>query len=94
MQSNTKLTPDQKEERKLLLKSMPNVTLVNNAETTFAYQEKGNTVELSLSVKSDNEKKFRSKVGEYHALRRWYDGQTVKMKTTDFFDMLDTCYGI
>lgn len=89
MQSNTKLTTNQKEILKSLKLNNLDVTLVNNMQTTIAYQEKGNTVEFSLAVMSDNEKKFRRKVGEYNALMRFESGYTVKMNKYDFTNMLD-----
>ena len=94
MQSNTTLSAGQKEDRKIMKMNMPDVTLVNNQQTTIAYQEKGNTVEFALSVMSDNEKKFRRKVGEYHALARFGYNQTVKMARDDFFYMLGNTFYI
>ena len=88
MQSNTKLSIGQKEILKSLKLNNMDVTLINNLQTTIAFQELGNTVEFALSVMSDNEKKFRRKVGEYHALNRFDDGQTVKMHKADFYTML------
>ena len=68
--------------------------LVQNDGTTIAFIERGNTVEFSLSVCSPDEKKFRAKVGEYHALMAFEHGETVKMRTVDFFDMLSGVFGI
>ena len=94
MQSNTKLSVGQKEDRKILKMNMPSVKLVNNLQTTIAFQELGNTVEFALSVMSDNEKKFRAKVGEYNALMRFDDGQTVSMHRSDFHVMLTDIFHI
>jgi hypothetical protein len=93
-QSNSKLSVGQKEDRKILKITMPSVKLVNNQQTTIAFQEKGNTVEFALSVMSDNEKKFRAKVGEYNALMRFEVGQTVAMNKFDFYTMLTDVFCI
>lgn len=94
IQSNSKLSAGQKEDRKILKMNMPSVKLVNNQQTTIAYKELGNTVEFALSVMSDNEKKFRAKVGEYNALMRFENGRTVKMARDDFYKMMMIVYGI
>jgi hypothetical protein len=87
MQSNSKLTADQKEFRKVLLDEFAGA-IVENGKTTIAFLNRGNTVEFALAVMSDNEKKFRTKVGEYHALSNFDNGLTVKMNKYDFYTML------
>lgn len=94
MRSNTKLTTNQKDTLTSLKGSNMGVTLVNNEQTTIAYKELGNTVEFSLSVMSDNEKKFRRKVGEFHALMRFYVSQTVSMGYADFHTMMRCVFGL
>ena len=93
MQSNTKLTPEQKIYLGDL-KAAFTGSLVENRETTIAYIERGNTVEFALAVMSPDEKKFRAKVGEYHALRAFENGSTVKMAQDDFRAMLAGVLGI
>lgn len=89
MASNTKLTDSQKSE----LRNFKNctkcegITLAHNGQTTMAFLPRGNTVEFALSVASPDEVKFRRKVGEYHALDRFYGGLTVKMLEREFCDM-------
>ena len=89
MQANTKLDSQQKAHLKEMRANNPNVVLANNGQTTIAYQDKGNTVEFALSVAAPTEKKFRRKVGEFHAMYRFdYLNTTVKMADTDFYRML------
>lgn len=88
MRSNTKLTKYQKNILIAMKDEMSNVALVDNGETTIAFQEKGNTVEFALSVMSPEEKKFRRKVGQYWAYDRFHMGETVKMGREDFHRML------
>ena len=88
MQANTKLNAGQKEFLKTIKARNPKVTLCNNGQTTIAYMDRGNTVEFSLSVAAPTEKKFRRKVGEYFALLRFNDQETVKMASIDFHHMM------
>jgi len=90
--SNTKLLAHEKEYLKDLRETQKDVKIVTDGKTTIAYREFKNTVEFSLSVSCDTEKKFRAKVGEYHARRRLDDFESVKMDNTDFFTMLDFVY--
>ena len=96
MVSNTKLTFAQKEFLADMRVSQKGVTVVNNGKTTIAYREFPNTVEFSLSVSSDTEKKFRAKVGEYLARLRLDDFETVKMDKNDFDAMFEFvfCIGV
>lgn len=88
MQSNTKLNPMQKDAR-VNMRALFEGQLLQNGQTTVAYVERGNTVEFSLSVCSPDEKKFRRKVGEYHALSAFEHGETVKMGHLDFCRMMN-----
>jgi hypothetical protein len=93
MTSNTKLSPDQK----AILREMLNDACLNRVHvvnlddvTTMAYQDNGQTVKFSLAVMAEDEKKFRAKVGQYHALTRFlHCDQYVTMNRTDFAVMCD-----
>ncbi len=93
MQSNSKLTAEQK----FILRDMldiaieANITVVNlDNVTTMAYRDVGDNVQFSLCVMSSNEKKFRTKVGQFHALERLlYNDQFVTMRRIDFVIMCD-----
>lgn len=92
MTSNTKLTAHQKE----LFKGMKadanidGIKLVNNGETTIAYIVRGNSVEFATASASPDEQKFRRKVGEFHALVRFYNDRTGKVGRETFQNILDT----
>lgn len=90
VQSNTKLTQDQKTFLKELKAKLPNVKVRNNGYTTIAYMDRGNTVEFAVSVAAPNEIKFRRKVGEYYAILRFNYKVTVKMDRKDFYHMMET----
>ncbi len=77
--SNSKLTADQKLDRKDMLARMPDVQLFSFPESgvTVAASKEGTTVQFAVSLMSEDEQKFRRKVGEYHALSRIWNGQTV-----------------
>ena len=92
MQSNTKLNQAQKEDRKILKGEFAG-NLMQNGKTTVAYVDRGNTVEFSLAVVSPDEKKFRRKVGEYHALSRFEFGETVRMDKQEFSYYLNDNFG-
>ena len=72
----------------------PALMFHNNEETTIVFKDRANynTIEFALSVMSPYEKKFRRKVGEFYAADRFLLGQTVKMKRSDFFTMLENLY--
>ena len=96
MQSNTKLTAEQKM-RLCNLREYQNdesVKIAHNGETTIAFKENGNTVEFALSVMSPNEKKFRPKVGEYLARYRFENMETVKMAEHNFYEFLFHVFGL
>lgn len=87
MTSNTKLNDIEKELRRDMMQefTVGNKGFVrNNGQDTVAFIERGNTVEFAMSVMSPDENKFRRKVGEYHALRRMADFETVKMPRAMF----------
>ena len=90
MTSNTKLTPDQKFILKDLkhLAKMRGIELANNGQTTVAYVIKGNTIRFSTSVMSEDETKFRRKVGEYYALIRLMDYDNYVVLNIDDFNYL------
>ena len=93
MQANTKLGAFEKELLKNLKAVMPDVKVVNlDNKSTMAYLPRGNTVEFALSVMAPTENKFRRKVGEYWALTKFENGQTVKMDKFDFETMLETVF--
>ena len=81
MTSNSKLTPEQKAVRKELIALLPNGSSfsVNSKGVTVLCVPNGKTVEIATSILSDDEQKFRRKVGEYFALIRWNDGATIKL---------------
>ena len=88
MQSNSKLNKSQKSFLKDMIKSNPSVQFAMIGETTFAFKREGNLVEFATAICADNEKKNRPKVGKYWAMTRFENGQTVKMRYTDFDDAL------
>lgn len=90
--ANTKLTTQQKLDLKTGLAGAlaQNIKVVNlDDKTTIAYKVMGNTVEFALSVMSPDEKKFRAKVGQYWAIYKFMDNQTVKMDKFDFAVMCE-----
>jgi len=94
--ANTKLTLSQKTLRKELKNEAlaDGVQILNlNDKTVMVFKDKGNTVEFALAVKSQDEQKFRLKVGEYYALDRFYSGQTVKMAKLEFQLMCEYVWG-
>lgn len=97
MFSNTRLTAEQKIELKNYrgMAEALGIRVVRegfDGATTIAYRQLVSTVEFALSNCSPNEHKYRRKVGEYFALRRFFDAQTVKMRDGDFYTMLDVVY--
>ena len=78
MRSNTKLTTQQKMDRKLMLAQFTadGGTIGAEAPMVVVFMPTGsNTAEIATAMASPEEKKFRRKVGEYHALTRFYDRQ-------------------
>jgi len=96
MPSNSKLTAEQK----IILRDMleeaqlNDITVVNlDNVTTMAYRDVGFNVQFSLCVMSPDEKKFRAKVGQYHALERLlYNDQFVTMRRIDFQIMCENVW--
>jgi len=76
MASNSKLTPDQKADRKALLANLPiNSTMATSVcGVTILAVPDGNVTRFYSSVSSPDEVKIRRKVGEYWALERWLCG--------------------
>lgn len=77
-QSNSKLTREQKNDRIEWLTAMDysggDVAGYGSFTVAKMPDFKGSKMaQFSVSVCSDTEKKFRRKVGEYHALRRLFD---------------------
>ncbi len=75
MTANTKLTKEQKAQRREWLDEMEYLggEVANAGNITVAKLSDfpgSKMAHFSVSVCSDTEKKFRRKVGEYHALRR------------------------
>ena len=92
MESNTKLTQDQKDWLKIMSALHPEIRFAIVGETTIAFQHQGDTVEFATALCHNTEKKNRTKVGKYFALDRYFDGHTVKLKFEDFDNMLDVIH--
>ena len=75
MFSNSKLTAEQRVERKEMLRQLPKgSTMANDGRTTFLCVPDGTVTRVFSSVMSEDEVKFRRKVGEFYALvRHFYD---------------------
>ena len=89
MQSNSKLTKDQKQYLKEMAEFNPKINFAIMGKTTIAFKHIGNLVEFSTAICADTEKKNRVKVGKYWAFTRFRDGQTVKMPFFQFDNMMD-----
>ena len=92
MTSNTKLTSEQKLDRKMLKNTerMQGAQIVNNGADTIVFKVLGNSVEFATSSASPDELKFRRKVGEFHAMERFQFGETSKLGKESFQNILDT----
>ena len=90
-QSNSKLSAHQKTALRAMRLDAKGITVVtDNFRTVIAYQDAGNgLVKFSASVMSPDENKFRFKVGEYHARRRMYDGESAILPCAFFENMCD-----
>ncbi len=77
MASNSKLSPNQKADRKAWLADLPlDATMVTSVcGVTILAVPDGNVTRFYSSVSSPDEKKIRRKVGEYWALERWQYGR-------------------
>ena len=89
MQSNTKLTPEQKDWLQIMSALHPEIQFEIVGKTTFAFERQGDIVEFATAICHDGEKKNRTKVGKFYALDRYFDGHTVKLKDNDFLNMID-----
>ena len=92
MQSNSKLTADHKNIFKNICAELPDVQFEIMGKTTIALKQVGDNVEFATAICADNEKKNRPKVGKYHALVRFWNGQTVKMPFDQFYNMVEINY--
>ena len=70
MISNSKLTPDQKRNRKLMLRKLPKGSTIANDGLclTVLCVPDGSVTRVFSSVCSDTERKVRRKVGEFYAV--------------------------
>lgn len=76
MASNTKLSSDDKESLKFFKQEMPkNMAFGQCGRVTVLAQVTGNVVRFSTAVASPDERKFRRKVGQYHAADRWQNNE-------------------
>lgn len=92
--SNSKLTAEQKADRKAYKRN-----LLPQGVQLFSFPDVGVTVamratgermgEFSASIASPDEKKFRRKVGEFHALRRFWDGQVCPVRLPSGRDSME-----
>lgn len=90
--SNTKLTKAQKQALKKFKKNNPNVEFFSFpvSYSTVAIQEEfpGSKMwKVSVSYASQNERKFRVKVGEYHAMERMKYSEFVKVPRDNYSSM-------
>ena len=72
--SNSKLTSDQLAQRKLWISELPmgsSFAISEDGVTVLCVPE-GNVVSIATSIMGADEQKFRRKVGEYHALARYF----------------------
>lgn len=88
MQSNSKLSAIQKSDLKEMREAMPEVNFEIMGKTIIAFHPVGDTVEFATAICADNEKKNRPKVGKYWAIKRFENGQTVKLPNYQFYDMV------
>lgn len=76
--ANTKLTSSEKELLAMYKDEARDmgVTLADDGcEMVMAYKFMGNVVQFAVSVMSPGEEKFRRKVGQFHALKRFLGGE-------------------
>ena len=89
MNSNSKITKDQKQWFEIMTAIHPEINFAIMGKTTIAFKHVGNLVEFATAICGDNEIKNRPKVGKYWAFNRYVEGQTVKMPFFQFDNMLD-----
>jgi hypothetical protein len=94
MLSNTKLTVEQKELFKDMLADYPHIQFATDFDSKVcAYFQDGKVVRFAFSVKSDDEKKFRLKVGKFNAMQKVlpeWDNENTILPEYEFFVMLDS----
>jgi hypothetical protein len=74
MRSNSKLTAEEKVSRKELLDALPSrYEMAMGCGVTVLCIPDGNVTRIYSSVACSDEKKIRRKVGEFHALMRWWE---------------------
>jgi hypothetical protein len=91
MASNSKLTKEQKAERKEMLDALPRgseMTLTPCGVTVLIVPN-GCTNLMSTAVASPDEVKQRREVGQYHALLRYFDGIAIPVPME--FTIVDAC---
>ena len=100
MSKQTKLTAQQKLERKELL-----AYFLENQGMIYSSEENGITVavlphfpgsrfvKLSVAYMAMDEKKFRVKVGEFLAMRRLIDGEYICIPACDEANIVDAIFG-
>ena len=79
MTSNSKLTQEQKADRKEMMDALPkgSTFAVSECGVTVLAVPEGDLVAFSSAVMSEDEQKFRRKVGEYHALARYFAAECI-----------------
>ena len=91
MLSNTKLTVEQKELFKDMLADYPYIQFATDFDSMVcAYFQDGKVVRFAFSVKSDEEKKFRLKVGKFNAMQKVLHNENTILPEYEFFLMLDS----
>lgn len=94
MNSNSKLTADQKAELAEFKALNPNVVFVDNEDfagdqvTTIGYTDDGKIVRFATSIMSDGEQKFRRKVGQYNVAFRIAADNTAILPSFIFTEFL------
>lgn len=88
--SNSKLTVAEKEILREMRKSDSVYVLTDNRSVVIAYADAGNgLIKFATSIKSPDEKKFRFKVGDYHARTRLDCGEFAILPDATFVNMCD-----
>ena len=92
--SNTKLTADSKQTLKEFKKNNPDIRFFNNGVVTVCVVPEFNNskmVQVSVSIMSEDEIKFRAKVGEYIAMSRMEQMENITVpRTFDVYSFMDT----
>lgn len=99
--SNSKLTRAQKDFRKFYMAKLVSAggTIATVGRFTVAIVPEfpgSNMARMSVAFASEDEQKIRRKVGEYHALYRWKDNQSVPVpvnfEARDMADFMEESY--